>query len=357
MKRNKTLKVILTITLVMLLSMIGIQVNASTINDENNNIDFPMIVTNGSGSLTVKDGSAVYYQAVEVSDETYNKLVSLNDEAKEKTDALWKETNALDDEADKLYDESEALYKEYEELNNKYKENLADYNAMEEGEEKEKYNEETVVPSKTIADTKLEEYNTKFDEYEAKYAEATAKYNEYKTKFDEYQAQIKSVRESIEYDDTKWTQTTDNTFTVDIDTYTGVKNFAIWAKVDTAQGTVYDMAIYKVSGTYEEEKPEENPQPEQPTQPEEQPAQPEENPQPEQPPVAEQVVNQEQPTQEQPTQQTETNNAGQTTNTKSSQVTTKNPKTGDHIGIAFAVLAFVVIGNLVLTIRNRKTEK
>jgi hypothetical protein len=51
------------------------------------------------------------------------------------------------------------------------------------------------------------------------------------------------------YDDSNWTQTTDNKVSVDITEFSGERPYVIWAKLVTSDGTYYDESIYTMTGT------------------------------------------------------------------------------------------------------------
>lgn len=89
------------------------------------------------------------------------------------------------------------------------------------------------------------------EEYDAVEA-LISQYENEEITYEEYLAQYKEA--VTKYDDTKWVNTSDGSFTVDTSKFTGEKYFALWVKVEMEDKTVYEYQIYKMNGTASEEE-------------------------------------------------------------------------------------------------------
>jgi len=91
--------------------------------DKNNLISFPWIISNGKGAITINEkteGYTVYYQAVEIPNDIYNEIESIQSNGKKTLDTLKKEIDSLEVEMDNLkasYDKALAVWKEKVENN------------------------------------------------------------------------------------------------------------------------------------------------------------------------------------------------------------------------------------------------
>ena len=194
--------------------------------DPNSLIRFPMLITNGKGEISIDDsetGYTLYYQAVEISNTDYEQMQEI-------TNTGEKELEAIKTEIDELKAESDNLRKIYDEAYEAYKEKLdADVTGTELEEAKTAY--ET---AQTNYQNKVEEYNNKVEEYNGK--------------VDEVQTRIKELTPT--YIEDNWVETEDGSFSVDISQFSGDKAFAVWAKLESSDGTIsYDEATYTMSGT------------------------------------------------------------------------------------------------------------
>ena len=220
-------KVFLTIFLVLLIIMSFGYVNAHNINlDPNNLISFPFMITNGEGSISVSEtetGYELFYQIVEISEDTYKEIEEIESSGTEITDQLAKELETLYTESNELktvYDDAYAAYQE----------------KVQEGAEE------------TEIEAALKAYQLAEENYQNKVSE-------YNNAVENYNNTIQEISDSIKnlipmYVEDNWTKTEDNSFSIDLTQFSGEKAFAVWAMLVTADGTVhYDEMTYTTSGT------------------------------------------------------------------------------------------------------------
>lgn len=219
----KKTKVLLILFLILFISILPFSYsNAHSVDlDQNKLISFPLVITNGSGSITIKSsetGYSLYYQAVEISNTIYDEIEKTTNDGNAELKNIKAEIDTLDNECDNLktiYDEALENYK----------------NATEEQKEQAKTAYET---AKTNYQNKVTEYNNKVKEYNSKYEEISSK--------------VKKLTPT--YIENNWVKTNDNKFTVDLSKFSGEKAFAVWAKLVSSDGTIsYDEATYTMSGT------------------------------------------------------------------------------------------------------------
>ena len=200
-------------------------------------ITFPMIVTNGKGTIGVSGSISdytLYYQAVEIPDSDFKKIEDIQGaDLKNKQDSIK-------EEIDKLSAELNSLKDIFEKAKEAYDQGVADNL------------EETEI------ERLLNEYTKARDNY-------MDKYEEYKEKIEEANNITKEAIEKVkkltpEYIESNWKETTDKTFNIDLSQFSGKKAFVIWVKLVTSDGaTYYDEAIYSMNGTKkveEDKKPE-----------------------------------------------------------------------------------------------------
>ena len=223
----KKTKAFLIVFLILCISIIPLKyVNAHSIElDENNLISFPLFIYNGKGTISISSsqtGYELYYQAVEIPNDDYQKMEEIKTAGKKAIEELNTQLNSLKAERDNLktvYDEAYAAYQE-KVTNNATEEEIATA-------------KEAYETAKTNYQNKIEEYNDKVDEYNAKVKEINTNIN----------AIVPAYVEG------NWTKTEDGNFQMDLTQFSGNKAFAIWAKLVTSDGTiVYDEETYKLSG-------------------------------------------------------------------------------------------------------------
>ena len=194
--------------------------------DPDSVINFPWLISNGQGEITVDDsitGYTLYYQAVEFNDSDYDKTEEIRNTGEQELDRIDTEIDALNAECDNLETIYDDAYQAYEEAINN-----------------------------DVTGTELEELQTAYEtaktNYENKIDEYNAKVDEYNNKANEINAQIKELTPS--YVEENWVETEDGTFSVDLSQFSGDKSFAVWAMLVTADGTIiYDEGTYTMSGT------------------------------------------------------------------------------------------------------------
>ena len=193
--------------------------------DPNSLIDFPMMITNGKGTFTIKDTSnySLYYQGVEISDSVYEQIEQI-----EKNGKTEKET---------LASQRDSLKTEYENLLAAYNEKVTAYNNL----VKNGGSESEIAAAKTAYETAQTVYETKRQEY-------LAKFEEWRNSTTVTQNRVHALIPT--YVEANWKQTSDKSFQVDLSQFSGDKVFAIWAKLVSGDGTIsYDVTIYTFSGT------------------------------------------------------------------------------------------------------------
>jgi hypothetical protein len=225
---NKKVKItlILCVMLGVLLTQFG-KVEAHSVElDPNSLITMPIMIINGNGTITIKSSVTdytLYFQAVQIPDATYSEI--------EKTQADGKSALAtLEEEYTNLGTEVDTLKGAYNSAADAYKEGL-----------------ENTELTETELETLKTAYETAKTNYQSKVSEYNAKIEEYNSKVDEINSKIQELTPS--YDDSNWTQTTDNKVSVDITEFSGERPYVIWAKLVTSDGTYYDESIYTMTGT------------------------------------------------------------------------------------------------------------
>ena len=219
--------------IIMLFIIMGVLVSSfATVNahsvelDPDSLINFPMIITNGQGKISIDDsetGYTLYYQAVEIANDVYDQIESTSDYGKTELEMIKSEIDALAIECDDfktIYDEAVEAYQEK-------------INSGATGTELEEAQKDYEAAA-TDYENKINEYNTKIDEYNTTANEITGK--------------IKELTPS--YVEENWIETEDGSFSVDTTQFSGDKAFAVWVKLVSADGTItYDEGTYTMSGT------------------------------------------------------------------------------------------------------------
>lgn len=226
MKEKMKLIIMLFIIMGVLVSSFA-TVNAHSVElDPDSLINFPMIITNGQGEISIDDsetGYTLYYQAVEIANDVYDQIESISNNGEKELETIKSEADALVAECDNLETIYDEAYQTYEEaLNN------------------------------NVTGTELEELKTAFEtaqtNYENKIDEYNAKVEEYNAKANEIIAKIKELTPS--YVEENWIETADGSFSVDTTQFSGDKAFAVWVKLVSSDGTItYDEGTYTMSGT------------------------------------------------------------------------------------------------------------
>ena len=219
--------------IIMLFIIMGVLVGSfATVNahsvelDPDSLINFPMIITNGQGEISIDDsetGYTLYYQAVEIANDVYDQIESTSDHGKTELEMIKSEIDALAIECDNfktIYDEAVEAYQEK-------------INSGATGTELEEA-QKAYEAAATDYENKINEYNTKIDEYNTTANEITAK--------------IKELTPT--YVEENWIETEDGSFSVDTTQFSGDKAFAVWVKLVGSDGTItYDEGTYTMSGT------------------------------------------------------------------------------------------------------------
>lgn len=220
---NKNIKIILSLLFVIGIILVPFKdVKAYSIDlDPNSNIEFPSLISNGEGTITLTDVEQeyhLYYQAIEINSAEYNNL-------KEEMTKLENEAT----EVIQLGDECENLKTIYEEAQQAYDAKL------ETGEEDDELTalEEALNTAKSNYQIKLEEYTTRLEEIRTRYEEMSTKEEEVIPVF---------VEEN-------WVETETGTFSIDLSQFSKEKVFVVWAKLELSDKTiVYDRQIYTMTG-------------------------------------------------------------------------------------------------------------
>ena len=171
--------------------------NTSDIIDKEDNIFISDIMTNGQGTIEitrdVANGYKLYYQWVEIDNDLYKQIRKLKDELQViQFFNLYEATK--DDEYYEYYYSSQEYYKE------KYGTYLEDCSEQKVYENLEKITK--LLPNYT----------------------------------------------------NNWTQTTDNTFKMDLSSFSGTKDYVLWVQLEKQEGTkVYDAEIFELIGTKQED--------------------------------------------------------------------------------------------------------
>lgn len=169
-------------------------------------ITMPMMITNGTGKISVSskvEGDyQLYYQAIELSDEKYNSIKSSIEEYNKFYEDKTEELETLEAEVKTLKE---------------------DYEAKKE-----------IDPDSEETKTAYEAYQKAVEDYNTKVDEAIKKANEY----------LQNIEKLIPvYVENDWKATEDGTVEVDKD----AKNFVLWAKLVTGEDTYYDVQMYSIN--------------------------------------------------------------------------------------------------------------
>ena len=189
----KKLKNILSIILVAIIILTATSTMAySGTLDARDDISISNTITNGKGSIDIARGVAgykLYYQANELSNDTYKQIKQLKDELRViQAFNIYEAT-----QADSDYDEYASTQIYYKNL---YGKNVDDCS------------EQKVNEDMSIIISLLPEY-----------------------------------KES-------WRQTTDNSFDIDLSSFAGTKDFVVWVKLEKQDGTkAYDAEVFELTGT------------------------------------------------------------------------------------------------------------
>jgi len=224
---RKTKKVFILLLILCMLFIPFMKVRAHSVEvDKNNLISFPWIISNGKGAITINEkteGYTVYYQAVEIPNDIYNEIESIQSNGKKTLDTLKKEIDSLEVEMDNLkasYDKALAVWKEKVENN---------------------ANENEIADAKKESETAYAAWEKKVEEY-------NNKVKEYNTKPAEFQKKIDELIPT--YIESKWVKTEDKNFVIDLTQCSGNKQFAIWVKLVCSDGRIiYDVTRYNLTGT------------------------------------------------------------------------------------------------------------
>lgn len=226
MKTTKKISFIILLIVGVMIFFRGNVIAHSVELDPNSLIRLPISIYNGKGSISISSSESnysLYYQAVEIPNETYSKIEKTESDGKKQLDKIKEESDSLKKELDNLktiYDEAYQKYKD----------------KLESGEQDEEL------------DTLKKEYETAKNNYQNKA-------NEYNNKIDEYNEKVKKVNSEINdlipsYIENNWIKTEDGSFSVDLSKFSGDKAFAIWVKLVSSDGTIsYDEGTYTMSGT------------------------------------------------------------------------------------------------------------
>ena len=192
----KNLKNILSIILVAIIMLTATSTMAySGTVDAQDDISISTIITNGKGSIDIARGVAgykLYYQANELNNDTYKQIKQLKDELRViQAFNIYEAT-----QSDSDYNEYASTQAYYKNLYGKNVDNCSE----------QKVNEDMSIIISLLPD----------------YTES-------------------------------WKQTTDNSFTIDLSSFTGTKDFVVWVKLEKQDGTkTYDAEIFELTGTKQE---------------------------------------------------------------------------------------------------------
>lgn len=224
----KKTKVLLILFLTFIISMFPLgYVDAHSVElDPESLIAFPVLISGGKGIINISSAESnysLYYQAVEISDAIYAQITQVRTTGKTELEEIEKERDALNNERTNLkttYDQAEKAYTE------------GKNNGL----------------SETELATLKNNYDTAKANYDQKYTEYISKVNECISKSIEINNKVKELTPM--YVESNWVKTTDNSFGVDLKSFSGKKVFVVWAKMVTSDGnTYYDETIYQVAGT------------------------------------------------------------------------------------------------------------
>ena len=223
----KKLKLIIILSIILLLIVIPYSaVIAHSINlDPHSLISFPLTITDGQGTLTISktlSKYSLYYQAVEMSDESFLKIEQLTNNGNNELKKIKSEQSLLDSDCNNLRD---SLISAQESYNNKLA--SAEY------------------------DDELEHLKTSYELAKSKYNDKVAEFNaktvEYNNKINEINTQVNELTPS--YIEDNWTQSENKNFAIDLSTFNGQKHFALWVKLVSSNGQItYDEQTYTATG-------------------------------------------------------------------------------------------------------------
>ena len=192
----KNLKNILSVILAVIIMLTATSTMAySGIVDANDDISISTVVTNGKGTIDIARGVAgykLYYQANEIDNNTYKQIKQLKDELRVI-------------QAFNIYDltHEDADYNEYASTQAYYKSLY--------GKNVDDCSEQKVNEDMSIIISLLPNYTE------------------------------------------TWKQTTDNSFNVDLSSFSGTKDFVVWVQLVKQDGTkAYDAEIFELTGTKKE---------------------------------------------------------------------------------------------------------
>ncbi len=219
----KKVKVIFVLFILIGMVLFPLQkVNAHSVElDPKGLISFPYFISFGKGSIDIKDsetGYSLYYQAVQLSDSTFEQIEKTSEDVKKELEDIKKQLEAMEPELNSLEDTLDEKIENYKD-------------ASEEQKEQAK-----------------KEYETAYTNYQNKANEYNKMIDEYNTKQDEANAKIKELTPT--YVENNWIKTEDKSFKVDLSEFSGKKSFAIWAKLVSSDGTIsYDECTYTMNGS------------------------------------------------------------------------------------------------------------
>lgn len=223
----RKLKLIIILLLISLLIFIPYSaVNAHDIDlDPYSLISFPLTITDGKGTLTISKSLSkysLYYQAVEMSDESFLEIEQITASGKEELKKIKTEQSLLDSNCNSLRNSLDAAQEAY---NIKL--------ATAEDDDELEALKSSYESAKTRYNTKVAEFNAKTVEYNNKISEINNKVNEL----------------TPSYIEDNWTQSEDKNFAIDLSTFNGEKHFALWTKLVSYNGkTTYDEQTYTATG-------------------------------------------------------------------------------------------------------------
>lgn len=225
-KKNTKVICIISIALLILFNLVT-KVEAHSVElDPKSLISMPWIISNGSGTVTIKNSVTdytLYFQAVEIESSKYSQIKKINSDGDAELKKIKEEYTAMKAEVNNLKEV-------YDTASNAYTEGLKNTDLSDEEKQKLKASYET---AKNNYQSKITEYNTKIDEYN--------------NKAKEINSQIKALTPM--YNENNWTKAIDNKISIDITKFSGEKSYTIWVKLVTADGTYYDESIYTMEGT------------------------------------------------------------------------------------------------------------
>lgn len=224
---KKKLFLLKILMLLLVLMFVPLTVSAHSVElDPDSNIVLPMFIYNGSGNISIYNIDqeyTLYYQAIEMDADVASQIDEIYDTSNSELEALESELDTLKTECDEL----EEIYNT---VNEEYQSRL-------EADESD--------PELPELESKVEEARTN---YQNKATEYDDKAKEYNAKVDEAEAQVTELTPT--YDDENWIESTDESFKIDLSTFSDERKFVVWVKVETSDGnSIYDENIYTLNGT------------------------------------------------------------------------------------------------------------